>query len=56
MDAPDRTVFLFRADGRLLVRAGAGVVHEATTDERTVAATALWPFHRGMWERFRPSD
>jgi hypothetical protein len=42
-DKTDKTVFLFRADGRLLVRTDGGVVHEATANERQAAAVALWP-------------
>jgi hypothetical protein len=38
-----KTVFLFRADGRLLVRAGGGTVHEATPDEEQAFAVAIAP-------------
>jgi hypothetical protein len=55
MASSDRTVFLFRADGRLLVRAGGGAVHEASADEEQAAATALWPFHLGRWARRGPT-
>jgi hypothetical protein len=57
VDRLDRTVFLFRADGRLLVRTDGGAVHEATDDEQDEAARALWPFHAGMrpgWGRPEP--
>ena len=43
VDQSGKTVFLFRADGRLLVRAGAGTVHEATPDEEQAFAVALAP-------------
>jgi hypothetical protein len=43
VDQSGKTVFLFRADGRLLVRAARGTVHEATPDEEEAAAVALWP-------------
>ena len=43
MDPTGKTVFLFRADGRLLVRAGTGTVHEATPDEEQAFAVALAP-------------
>jgi hypothetical protein len=43
VDQSDKTVFLFRADGRLLVRTAGGVVHEATPDEEEAAAVALGP-------------
>lgn len=56
MDRVDKTVFLFRADGRLLVRTDGGVVHEATVDEQDEVARALWPFHAGMWRRWGRSD
>jgi len=43
VDPTGKTVFLFRADGRLLVRAGTGTVHEATPDEEQAFAVALAP-------------
>jgi hypothetical protein len=43
VDQSGKTVFLFRADGRLLVRTAGGAVHEATPAEEQVAAVALWP-------------
>jgi hypothetical protein len=51
-----KTVFLFRADGTLLVRTDGGGVHEATLDEQHAAARALWPFHLGMWRRWGTRD
>jgi hypothetical protein len=43
VDPSGKTVFLFRADGRLLVRAGGGAVHEATPAEEQAFAVALAP-------------
>ena len=43
VDQSGKTVFLFRADGRLLVRAAGGAVHEATPEEEQAFAVALGP-------------
>jgi hypothetical protein len=43
VDQSGKTVFLFRADGRLLVRTTGSAVHEATPDEEQAFAVALGP-------------
>jgi hypothetical protein len=43
VDQSAKTVFLFRADGRLLVRTAGGTVHQATPDEEQAFAVALGP-------------
>jgi hypothetical protein len=46
-------VYLFTADGRLLVRpAETDVIHEASDRDRQEAARSEWTIHQGMWLRW----